>query len=167
MNIESQNQVHSEYENLTKYLVENHISISTMESCTSGLIASLITDTDGSSAVIKGAFVTYSNEGKILQGVPSQTIETFGVYSLETAAEMAKACAKAYQAQIGIGVTGTLGKADPNNKDSVPGEVYLAINYSGNVTTKLIQVAAETRFEAKLQVADQVFYMLHEILQLK
>ena len=55
---------------------------------------------------MKGAFVTYSNEAKIRQGVPAQTISRYSVYSRETAAEMAKACAEAYGADIGIGVTG-------------------------------------------------------------
>ena len=35
-----------------------------MESCTSGQIASLITDSEGSSAIFKGALITYSNEFK-------------------------------------------------------------------------------------------------------
>ena len=49
------------------------ILITTMESCTAGQIASLLTDTSGSSAIIEGAFVTYSNEAKIQIGV-SDTI---------------------------------------------------------------------------------------------
>ena len=60
---------------ITKKLIEKDKTVTTMESCTSGLIASLITDTEGASAVLKGAFVTYSNIGKIMQGVPKETIE--------------------------------------------------------------------------------------------
>ena len=45
------------------------ILITTMESCTAGQIASLLTDTSGSSAIIEGAFVTYSNDAKITCGV--------------------------------------------------------------------------------------------------
>ena len=99
-----------------------------MESATSGQIASLITDTEGSSAVLKGAFVTYSNEAKIQQGVPREIIEKYTVYSEETAAAMARACLQAYSADIGIGVTGTMGNVDPANPGaSVPGQVYFAI----------------------------------------
>ena len=43
-------------------LIERQITISTMESCTSGMIASMITDTSGASAVFPGCFVTYLNE---------------------------------------------------------------------------------------------------------
>lgn len=119
--------VRKKYEELTKYLIAEGITITTMESCTAGQIASLITDTEGSSAVFKGAFVTYSNEAKIAQGVPGETIEKYGVYSAETASAMAKACKDAMQADIGIGVTGSFGNVDPNNADSKPGEVYFAI----------------------------------------
>ena len=88
----------------------------------------MITDTEGSSAVLKGAFVTYSNEAKIQQGVPREILEKYTVYSEETAAAMAQACLKAYHADIGIGVTGTMGNVDPANPEaSVPGQVYFAI----------------------------------------
>ena len=41
---------------------------------------------------------------------------------------MAEACRKAYGADIGIGVTGTMGNVDPANPEaSVPGQVYFAI----------------------------------------
>lgn len=119
--------VRKKYEDLTKYLIEKEITITTMESCTSGQVASLITDTEGASAVLKGAFITYSNEAKIAQGVPGETIEKYGVYSAETALAMAVACRDAMHADIGIGITGSFGNADPNNADSTPGEVYFAI----------------------------------------
>ena len=60
--------VREEYEKLTRYLIENKITITTMESCTAGQIISLITDTEGASAITKGGFVTYSNEARCLCG---------------------------------------------------------------------------------------------------
>ena len=80
--------VRGKYKELTLGLIRRGLTITTMESCTSGQIASLITDTEGSSAVLKGAFVTYSNEAKIMQGVPAAIIGTYGVYSAETASAM-------------------------------------------------------------------------------
>ena len=124
----SEREIRANYEKLTKLLIRKHLTITTMESATSGQIASLITDTEGSSAVLKGAFVTYSNEAKIQQGVPREIIEKYTVYSEETAAAMARACLQAYSADIGIGVTGTMGNVDPANPGaSVPGQVYFAI----------------------------------------
>ena len=125
--IVTESEVHRKYKHLTKKLIETRQTITTMESCTSGQIASLITDTEGSSAVLKGAYITYSNEAKIKQGVPKETIDTYGIYSAETAEAMAVACRTSFKADIGIGVTGSFGNADPNNPDSVPGEVFFAI----------------------------------------
>ena len=53
------------------------MTITTMESATSGQIASLITDTEGSSAILKGAFITYCNEAKIMQGVPAEILDKY------------------------------------------------------------------------------------------
>ncbi len=125
--------VREAYTCLTGELIRRHLTITAMESVTGGLVASLITDTEGSSAVLKGSFVTYSNEAKIAQGVPAEVIEQYSVYSEETAAAMAEACRAAYRADIGIGVTGTLGNVDPANQDaSVPGEVYFAVSMTGS-----------------------------------
>ena len=60
--------VRDKFRFITKTLIEKELTITTMESCTSGFIASLLTDTEGSSAIFRGAFVTYSNEAKIMQG---------------------------------------------------------------------------------------------------
>ena len=124
-------QVRAAYRRLTLFLIAKKLTITTMESATGGQIASLITDTEGSSAVLKGAFVTYCNEAKIMQGVPEEIIGTYTVYSEETARAMAAACRKTYGADIGIGVTGTMGNTDPANPEaSTPGEVFFALSLS-------------------------------------
>ena len=147
--------VRGKYISLTKRLIEQGRTITTMESCTSGQIASLITDTEGSSAVLKGAFVTYSDEAKILAGVPKEIIDTYGVYSAETAAAMAEACRRTYRADLGIGVTGSFGNADPLHADSVPGEVFFAIAESGGTKSYHCRVPAQaSRFQYKLYMAD-------------
>ena len=53
-----ENKIRETYQNLTEKLIEKKLTITTMESATSGQIASLITDTEGSSAVFQGAFIT-------------------------------------------------------------------------------------------------------------
>ena len=124
----NESEIRSHYQTLTKFLIERNLTITTMESATAGQLASLITDTEGSSAVLRGAFVTYSNFAKIQQGVPAKILDRYTVYSRETAIAMAEACRKAYDADIGIGVTGTMGNVDPANSEaSVPGQVYFAI----------------------------------------
>lgn len=146
------------YRRITRTLIQKKLTITTMESATSGQIASLITDTEGSSAVLKGAFVTYCNEAKIMQGVPEEILEKYTVYSRETAAAMAKACRATYGADMGIGVTGTMGNVDPANPGaSVPGQVYFAIDFKGSVETFFVELPPQpTRFSYKLAVAWEI-----------
>lgn len=159
-------EVRAAYSRLTRFLIEKKMTLTTMESATSGQIASLITDTEGSSAVLKGAFVTYSNEAKIREGVPADIIEKFSVYSKETAEAMALACAKAYDANIGIGVTGSFGNVDPANTDaSVPGQVYFAFVINGEMSSFCVEIEPqETRLLYKLAVAKVVYDRLTELI---
>ena len=151
-------EIRKDYQKLTKLLIERGLSITTMESATSGQIASLITDTEGASAILKGAFVTYSNEAKIKMGVPEEIIDTYTVYSKETARAMAEACRKTYHANIGIGITGTMGNVDPANASaSVPGQVYFAISMNGEVQDYYRELPVQpSRLAYKLAVAKEI-----------
>ncbi|MBO4290104.1 MAG: CinA family protein [Lachnospiraceae bacterium] len=157
--------VRDKYERITRRLIEKKRTITTMESCTSGQVASLITDTEGSSAIMKGAFVTYSNEAKIRMGVPAEVIEKYGVYSAETAAAMAGACRPVYGADIAVGITGSFGNVDPNNSDSIPGEVYFALADKDGTRRYHCTVPAQpSRLAYKLYMADVVADRLLKII---
>ena len=156
------------YGELVKMLIARKLSIATMESCTGGQIASLLTDTEGSSEVFKGGFVTYRNEAKILNGVPESVIEKFGVYSPVTAAFMAEACRAKLGSTIGIGITGSFGNTDPNNSDSVPGEVFFAISDPCATRCYHCTVSAQSsRLSYKLYMAGVVAAKLFLILTAK
>lgn len=107
-------------------------TIATMESCTGGGIANEITSISGASAVLKESYVTYSNEAKIKQGVPADVIEKHTVYSPETAIEMARAVKANANSDIGIGITGQLGRIDPNNPVDKLNRVWFAIANKNN-----------------------------------
>lgn len=154
----TEEEVRGHFTQLTKKLIEKGLTISTMESATSGQMASLLTDTEGASAIMKGAFVTYSNEAKIMQGVPKETIEEFTVYSKETALAMAKSCKKIYGADIGIGITGTMGNIDPANAEaSAEGEVYFAVCYQKEQVWKKKLPVQESRLVYKLAVCELLY----------
>ena len=127
-----------------------------MESCTSGCIASLITDTEGASEIFPGSVVTYNNDVKKMFGVPHEIIKEYGVYSQETAVAMANAARDIFETNIGVGVSGSLGRVDPMNSDSISGEVHFAINLNGNVNSFTLDGIAEERHTAKLIVAESV-----------
>ncbi len=159
----SLDKIEAEYHKLTADLIEKKQTVSTMESCTSGLIASLLTDSEGASAVLKGGFVTYSNEAKILNGVPQNIIDEFGVYSAKTATAMAECSKEFYGTDIGIGVTGTLGNTDPANADSVSGEIFIGIATDNKTVSYNAEIAGlATRLEWKLAVAKAVFIIFEK-----
>lgn len=166
MTVYAEEEVRHSYRMLTEELIRRGLTITTMESATAGQIASLITDTEGSSAVLKGAFITYSNEAKIKQGVSPGIIDRYSVYSRETAQAMARACRRAYQADIGIGVTGTMGNIDPANKEaSRPGDLYFAIDTDRETRTFKVQIPPQpNRYMYKLAAALEVYLRLKDIL---
>jgi len=96
-----------EKDKIVRKLIDTNTTISTMESCTSGLIASMITDTEGASAVFPGGYVTYLNKTKILCGVDEKIIKEHGVYSKQCARAMAETAQKNLHTEIAVGITGT------------------------------------------------------------
>ena len=73
-----------------KACAHRKILVATAESCTGGMIISLLTDIPGSSSMVDRGFVTYSNEAKTeMIGVSPETLEKHGAVSAETAHEMA------------------------------------------------------------------------------
>lgn len=131
---ETEQNVLRDFERLTRLLIRSKKTITAMESCTAGMLASLITDTEGSSEILKEAFVTYSNEAKVRRGVPAEVIAAYGVYSEPTARAMAEAARKACGADIAVGITGTFSNADLANADSLPGMVCYAFAFRGQET---------------------------------
>src|SRR5829696_6879905 len=81
--------------------------IATAESCTGGLVAGLLTEISGSSAVVERGFVTYSNEAKSeLLGVPSDLIAANGAVSEPVARAMAEGALSRSHADVTVSVTG-------------------------------------------------------------
>ena len=152
-------------DNIIKKLIDTHTTVSTMESCTSGMIASTITDTEGASAIFPGGYVTYLNETKIFIGVEEEIIRKYGVYSKECAEE-ARTVQEKMHTDIAIGITGTTGNIDPNNADSMQGVVYFCIRVKDKENTFEVhaEVAGMNRHEIKQMYTDMVFEKLQTLV---
>lgn len=131
-------------------LIARHLTLATMESCTGGLLANLITDVPGSSAAYRGGLISYATEVKEEWGVPRDVIETYGVISVQTARAMAAAARAQVGADVGIGITGVAG---PDTQDGQPvGTVHIAVT-SASGTRGTSQLFRGDRAEIKGRAA--------------
>ncbi|MGB8455384.1 MAG: competence/damage-inducible protein A [Anaerocolumna sp.] len=106
-------------------MIKHHITLTTAESCTGGLIAGRIVNVPGASAVLGEGFITYSNEAKQKYlKVSGQTLKDYGAVSQETAAEMAIGAAAASGSNASIAVTGIAGP-DGGTEEKPVGLVYI------------------------------------------
>jgi nicotinamide-nucleotide amidase len=85
-------------------------TIATAESCTGGLLCARLTERPGSSEVVRGGLVVYSNEAKVaLAGVDPELIAEHGAVSREVAEALAEGARARLDADVGVGVTGIAG----------------------------------------------------------
>lgn len=106
-------------------------TIVTAESCTGGLVAGAITEIAGSSAVMQGGFVTYSNESKIKTlKVNEELIDTFGAVSIAVAWAMAQGALKRSSADIAVAISGVAGP-DGGTPQKPVGTVVFAVAERG------------------------------------
>jgi len=108
-------------------LIRKHITVAAAESCTSGLLAYLLTQSPGSSRYFTMSVVTYSNESKskLLRIAPSLLKEK-GAVSEVVALRMARAVKKIAGSDYGIAITGIAGPQGATYGKPV-GTVYIAI----------------------------------------
>jgi len=153
---------------IVSFLKLRDLTISTMESCSGGYIISCITNEEGSSSVTEGGFVTYSNKQKIKLGVSESIIKQYGVYSPQTAIEMARATFDNMESDVSIGITGTFSNIDDTNSDSVQGNVFYSVGILKEnkliFVSDKIQVPILDRVLQKEYIADIIFEKTLEII---
>ena len=111
---------------LQRALVEQAMSVTTAESCTGGLIASLITKEAGSSQVFGAGFVTYANASKQkVLDVPESELSSHGAVSEPVVRSMLRGALAKASADIGIAVSGVAGPGGGTEEKPV-GTVWLA-----------------------------------------
>ena len=152
-------------EQIGKILTASHLTLSTTESCTGGLVSSKLTDVAGSSNYIKLNFVTYCNEAKHnILGVSNDTLKKFGAVSQECSIEMAQGLHNITKADICISTTGTAG---PSGADGHPAGIMFSTIYGlGKQSSFEINLPSDTpRIKMKEQFANVALTKLYEFLQ--
>lgn len=90
------------------------------ESCTGGLLSSLLTDLKGVSHVFERGFVVYSKAAKCdLLGIDRTLVENCGAVSRETAEAMARGAMRRSPANVGVAITGFAGPAGDDDEEGL------------------------------------------------
>jgi nicotinamide-nucleotide amidase len=114
---------------LVSALIARRRTVAAAESLTAGLLAAVLTEIPGVSAVFRGGIVCYSTDLKqSLLGVDAALLARRGAVDPEVARQLARGARLRCGAQIGIGLTGVAG---PDPQDGIPaGTVYLAAEFA-------------------------------------
>ena len=150
--------------NFQNILKENNQTITTAESCTGGLISSMITEISGSSEIFKGSIVTYCNEIKEKElNVKKKTMIEHGVVSCEVVEEMLQGVIKKFNSDFAIAVSGVAG---PNGGTENKPVGTVVIGVMSNNGAKDIQIYhfKGNRKEVQLQAAKTALKLNFEIL---
>ena len=118
---------------LINLLKKKKLKISFAESCTGGLLSSIITSNAGSSKVFDLGLVTYSNQAKqkILK-VPNKIIKKYGAVSAQCCLSMVNNLSKISKSHINISITGIAGPKGGTRKKPV-GLVFIGLKFKRKI----------------------------------
>lgn len=137
---------------LINLLKSNNKTITTAESCTGGLISSLLTKEAGASNVFNAGFVTYSNDIKsTVLNVTKSTLDNHGAVSKETVIAMANGALNKSDSDYVIAVSGIAGP-DGGTTEKPVGSFWIAWGSKSKIYTKYLQIKS-SRWHFQLSVA--------------
>ncbi|HEY6433260.1 MAG TPA: CinA family protein [Acetobacteraceae bacterium] len=140
------------------------LKLGTVESCTGGLIAAVLTAIPGSSDVVERGFVTYSNEAKTeLVGVPSALIAEHGAVSEPVARAMAEGGVAHSPADIVVSVTGVAGPGGGSAAKPV-GLVCFGLARRGGPTVSERQIFPGDRTLIRAATVERAFALIRAAL---
>ena len=117
-------------------LMANKLTVSTVESCTGGMLAARLIYVSGVSDVYKSGYITYSNKAKRrILGIKKGLLEKKGAVSEEVAKEMAKGAAAISRAEVAVSITGIAGPGGGTEEKPV-GLVYIACSVCGKIKVR-------------------------------
>ncbi len=112
---------------LGRQLKENKATFSTAESCTGGMISSMITSVPGSSEYYKGGVIAYSNEIKTSElSVSPYTLIMNGAVSQAVVEQMADGVRRRFNTDFSVAVSGIAGP-DGGTEEKPVGTTWIAV----------------------------------------
>ncbi|HIS81888.1 MAG TPA: CinA family protein [Candidatus Scatomonas merdavium] len=141
-------------ERLVEELLKRNWLVTTVESCTGGMVSSRIVNVPGASEVLREAYVTYCDEAKMkLVGVRKETLEKYTAVSARTAEEMALGGLAAAEADMALSVTGLAGPGG-GTKERPVGLVYVGCAIHGQTFVRELHLSG-SRQAIREQAAEE------------
>lgn len=145
-------------------LKDRGLTVGTAESCTGGLLAKLLTDLPGSSAVFRGGVVSYTNGVKAgLLGVPQDLLDRYGAVSPQVAEAMARGAKAALGCDIALSTTGVAGP-DADDRGNPIGLVYLGLAWGDQCQVTEFRAGPVERERVRRQAAQTALDLLRRHL---
>ena len=150
---------------LINLLKKKKLKISFAESCTGGLLSSIITSNAGSSKVFDLGLVTYSNQAKqkILK-VPNKIIKKYGAVSAQCCLSMVNNLSKISNSHINISITGIAGPKGGTRKKPV-GLVFIGLKFKRQTFIKKYLFKNKTRNNFQKITANTVLKTILSIIK--
>jgi len=150
-------------EHVLTLLKKQSLKITTAESCTGGLIASLLTNIAGSSQVFEAGFVTYSNQMKTAMiDVSPSTLDHHGAVSEAVVIEMAQGALKKSNADVAIAVSGIAGP-DGGSAEKPVGSVWIAWGENNEIKTQYFCIKGSRKY-FQTMVANRALDLIRRVL---
>ncbi|PID29135.1 MAG: hypothetical protein CSB55_02150 [Candidatus Cloacimonadota bacterium] len=149
---------------LHSVLINYKLTVSVAESCTGGLIQSMLSSLPGASAYFKGGITVYSNEMKEkLLNVSSAVLDKCGAVSKKTAYEMCNGLQSLMKTDLAGAVTGIAGP-DGGTEEKPVGTVHICVKYMNNILHKKFLFSGN-REMIRLKSAERMLLMYLKILE--
>ena len=145
-------------------LKERGLTVGTAESCTGGLLAKLLTDLPGSSALFRGGIVSYTNAVKAgVLGVPQTLLDQYGAVSPQVAEAMARGAKAVLGCDIALSTTGVAGP-EPDDRGNPIGLVYLGLAWGEQCQVVPLHAGQVDRDRIRRQAAQTALDLLRRHL---
>ena len=148
---------------LFELLGEKKLTLATAESCTGGVIASILSDAPGAGDLFHGGFVLYTKQHKIAFGIPKALIDANGIVSEDVAQAMAQGALNHSPADIAVAVTGVAGP-EPDDEGNPVGLVCIAAARRGFETLRrTYHFKSRERGEIRCKAAEEALELTDKI----
>ena len=151
---------------VVKLLKKRKLKISFAESCTGGMLSSVITSVSGSSKIFTMGLVTYSNQSKNrLLKVPKQIIKKHGAVSIQCCFSMVNNLNKISKSNVAVSITGIAGPSGGTKQKPV-GLVYIGIKKGNKIYINKYLFKNKKRISIQKLTVNKTIQIIYDLIKI-